>query len=458
MAIYDVAGRTVTLKIVYYGCALGGKTTNLVTLHRLTDPESRQNLVSVATDDDRTLFFDLLPLDLGHIGAMSVKVKVYTVPGQVHYELTRRKVLGGADGIVLVVDSSPEARDANTWAAENLRFNLRKNGLDAEKTPIVIQWNKRDVPRARPIAELRDELNSRNLPSFEAVATNGAGVVETFAEILRRTIAEANLKSGRAPVPDEQLAKMVHGALELAISRAPKPGERSTRVTSAQPHANARAMAQDSLLSESVSASYELAEQLGAQGDAQDPGGRRALMMDALARLTPLLADPKVEALPGGVMSSLLQGCGRRQGSLLVFNSPEKTMIEHEVVPAGEPLNGIIVESLGSVAYRLSQTDKLRVIEDVAGEVFFGTTPEGLGGMGSLLIAPLACDGNRFGALFAYGRFDEPAFDASENEYWTTAATLVGLSLHWRALRQYQSGLLAPGADRIQGGVPHPQE
>ena len=127
MAVVDVQSRTITLKIVYFGCALGGKTTNLVTLHRLTDPNSASGLVSIATKDDRTLFFDLLPMNLGQIGAMQVKVKLYTVPGQVHYELTRRQVLGGADGVVMVVDSSPDQEKSNQWAVENLRLNLRAN-------------------------------------------------------------------------------------------------------------------------------------------------------------------------------------------------------------------------------------------------------------------------------------------------------------------------------------------
>jgi GAF domain-containing protein len=155
----------------------------------------------------------------------------------------------------------------------------------------------------------------------------------------------------------------------------------------------------------------------------------------------------------------LLQGCGRRQGSLLFFNPPDTVMAEHEVVPATvEPLNSIVVASLGSIAYRLSQTDKIRVIEDLAGEVFFGSMPEGMDGLASLLVAPLVCDGKSFGVLLAYGRLDEPQFDASETEYWTTAATLVGLSMHWRALRQNQGTIVMPGAENTQGGARQPQE
>lgn len=448
MAVVDVSSKTITLKIVYYGCALGGKTTNLITLHRLTDPDRAQGLVSIATNDDRTLFFDLLPMALGQVGGMTVKVKLYTVPGQVHYELTRRQVLAGADGVVLVADSSPEAKQANQWALENVRFNMKKNGMDPDKTPILLQWNKRDLPNARPVGEMQADLNPRGLPTVEAVATTGAGVVETFADILKRTIVYTYVKHGRQ-VSEEQIGQTVDNALKRARSQEPQLGQRaepvfdhrfdmdSYRENQAEQGHDRRVVDHESLLTESVNASMHLAEKLEGMRQVEGQSERRARMMEALARLTPMLADPTGDALPSGAIASLLQGCKRQQGSLLLLRPNQKVMEDREIVPSGQdPLNAIVPPGLGSVAYGLAQAGKVQIVENLAEELFFGDVPPGASALASVLVAPVACDGLSFGAVFVYSLPAEPAFDSTEREYWTTASTLVGLSLHWRALRR----------------------
>ncbi len=452
MSVVDVTHKTITIKLVYYGCALGGKTTNLETLHRLTDPDGLQGLVSIATKDDRTLFFDLLPMDLGQVGGLTVKVKLYTVPGQVHYELTRRQVLAGTDGVVLVVDSSREAWKSNGWAAQNLRDNLKANGLDPDKTPLVFQWNKRDLPDALPVEQLA-KLNPRNLPAVEAVATTGAGVVETFAAVLKAGISRAYSVAGKA-IPEETIVKTVDAALAQARSREPSlpAGGAAAPVRAFEHRVDQDAyrdewadrgrdrtiLDQEKLISEAVQTGMELAERLEGYKGVQQANERQGRMMSALSGLAPLLIDPANAALPPGLLKLLLDGAGRESGSLLLFRAGEKVMDEREVHPAGRPdvLNASVAEGLGSLAFRLGETEEPRWIEDLASEVFFDATPPGAEGLASALVVPLACDGLRFGSLFVYGRIIESPVDPVEREFWITAATFLSLSLHWHALRR----------------------
>jgi len=461
MAVLDARNKTVTIKIVYYGCAMGGKTTNLSTLHRLTDPDGRQGLVSIATTNDRTLFFDLLPMDLGQISGLAVKVKLYTVPGQLHYELTRRQVLGGADGVVLVADSTPRSSETNVWALQNLRENLVNNSLDPDKTPTVLQWNKRDLPDARPVSEMSAELNKRRLPEFEAVATSGSGVVDTFAAVLKGAIAYTYQKAGRKLTDEKQLSEIVDRALEQAQSRATAAavaGEPESAPTfdqrfdwegyheaqEAEGH-DRKVVDQASLLSESVNANMMLAERLETLKELERLSERREHMMQALARLAPMLADHEAQALPSGVTSRLLEGAQRDRGSLLLFNPGEKTMDEWEVVPkTADPLNTTTSAGIGSVAYLLCERSlDVTVVDDVAADVFFGQPPANAEDIASLLVAPLGCEGIPFGAIVVYSQQSGSRFDSTEREYWKTASVLVGLSLHWHALRRKVSQAVA---------------
>src|SRR5437867_1212133 len=172
--------RQLTLKVVYYGPALGGKTTNLITIHALTDKERRSELISISTLDDRTLFFDLLPMGLGRFFGYDLKLKLYTVPGQVRFDVTRRRVLAGADAVVFVADSQTSQTEANVLAMKNLRVNLIQNRLDPASLPTVLQYNKRDLPDLSTLEAMDQALNERKAPSHAAVATTGRGVMETL--------------------------------------------------------------------------------------------------------------------------------------------------------------------------------------------------------------------------------------------------------------------------------------
>ncbi len=183
--------RELNLKIVYYGPALSGKTTNLEQIHARIDPRRRGELVSLRTHEDRTLYFDFLQIELGKIGTLTPKIHLYTVPGQVYYEASRRLVLRGVDGVVFVVDSAIHRLSDNLDSWENMKMNLIALGIPLENLPIVVQLNKRDLPNAVPIDTLRSMLPINSRPSFEAVASQSKGVFDTLKAIVSSAVNSA---------------------------------------------------------------------------------------------------------------------------------------------------------------------------------------------------------------------------------------------------------------------------
>ncbi|APG24905.1 MULTISPECIES: GTP-binding protein [Syntrophotalea] len=195
MAFINYASREINCKIVYYGPGLCGKTTNLQTIYQRTSPDARGKMISLATETERTLFFDFLPLALGDIRGFKTRFHLYTVPGQVFYDASRKLILKGVDGVVFVADSQEERLDANIESMENLKDNLEEQGYQLEKLPFVIQYNKRDLPNQTPLEELKDLLNPDNVPDFEACALTGEGVFETLKAVAKQILVE--LKKGR---------------------------------------------------------------------------------------------------------------------------------------------------------------------------------------------------------------------------------------------------------------------
>lgn len=180
MVLFNHATRELTAKIVYYGPGLCGKTTNLLIIFDKLDPKSRGKMLSLATKTDRTLFFDLLPVDIGKVGAFNLRIQLYTVPGQVFYNETRKLVLKGADAVVFVADSQPSMLESNRESFQNLLDNLEQNQIDVNEIPIVIQFNKRDLPGVMPVEDLQDKMGLEGYPYTEAAAIKGEGVMETF--------------------------------------------------------------------------------------------------------------------------------------------------------------------------------------------------------------------------------------------------------------------------------------
>jgi mutual gliding-motility protein MglA len=198
VVFFNYTTMQMTAKVVYYGPGLCGKTTNLQFIHHRTAPKSRGEMVSLETETDRTLFFDLLPLEVGVIGGMKVRLQLYTVPGQVFYNATRKLVLKGVDGIVFVADSQKAALDTNLESFGNLEENLRELGLGAEPVPVVFQFNKRDLRGVLSVDELNASLNPEGRPFFEAAALHGIGVFETLKAISKLAINSVRQKLGPA--------------------------------------------------------------------------------------------------------------------------------------------------------------------------------------------------------------------------------------------------------------------
>jgi signal recognition particle receptor subunit beta len=196
MVQINFAKREINCKLVYYGPGLSGKTTNLEVVHKKAPASKKGELTSIATEGDRTLFFDYMPLELGKVGGMNTKFQLYTVPGQVYYNATRKLVLQGADGVVFVADSQADKMEENLESFANLEENLREQGLDPKTIPMVLQWNKRDLPNVLTVDELDKKMNKYNSPTFEAIAVTGDGVFPTLKKLAQIVLEKLNREYG----------------------------------------------------------------------------------------------------------------------------------------------------------------------------------------------------------------------------------------------------------------------
>ncbi len=307
MARIDTAQRQLTLKLVYYGPAMGGKTTNLQSLHEIVDPTKRIELRSLDTEGDRTLFFDLLPLSLDDVAGFRIGIRLFTVPGQVHYNATRRLVLNGADGVVFVADSSPARMGANQESLRNLAANLVANGIAPGTIPIVMQANKRDLAEALPMDAFEEKLGLAQLGEHattllkeivEASAYTAVGVLESFEAILRATMAQVHRQHQlqRMGLSKEKLGRSLFDALApfrvrcaVRAARAQASPGAPAAPASPSPVVAERALDAESLLAESVKQSLDLAEALGDQSAMSRSLQRRVQELETLHELTRVL-------------------------------------------------------------------------------------------------------------------------------------------------------------------------
>ena len=225
MVLFNHATREMTAKIVYYGPGLCGKTTNLMVIFDKLDPKSKGKMLSLATKTDRTLFFDLLPVDIGKVGNFNLKIQLYTVPGQVFYNETRKLVLKGADAVVFVADSQRSMVDSTKESFKNLLDNMRENQIDVDDTPIVVQYNKRDIPGVPPVDELEQLLGLEGFPHAEASALKGEGVMETFKLVSKMTAKHLfNRLKGKSE-PIDRSRKLASGAAPAKQAPAAAKGK-----------------------------------------------------------------------------------------------------------------------------------------------------------------------------------------------------------------------------------------
>jgi len=195
VSFINYAAREINCKLVYYGPGLCGKTTNLQFIYTKVEPGTKGKLISLATETERTLFFDFLPLELGSIRGFKTRFHLYTVPGQVFYDASRKLILRGADGVIFVADSQVERMESNIESLENLEDNLAEQSMKLEAMPFILQYNKRDLPNAVPVEELQGALNPRNVPWFEACAATGVGVFETLKGAAKLVLNELKKKT-----------------------------------------------------------------------------------------------------------------------------------------------------------------------------------------------------------------------------------------------------------------------
>ncbi len=290
MAVINFARREIEAKVVYYGPAFSGKTTNVRVLHTLVPSPQRGDLHTLATAEDRTLFFDYVPVQLGQIAGFAARFKLFTVPGQIVYHDTRRVVLQGADAVVFVADSAPDRADANLDSLVELEENLRNNGLDLSSIPLVIQLNKRDVAGARPVAAMVADLNPFGVPVVEAVAESGKGVLDTLRQVIdiAATRIRENLSGQqtavkltaieRAEAEDDR--RIIKDHLDRIRSVRPAEEERERQVRAAS-RINVERV--DAFLSANVERSGEKAGERPAEKPAPRPGGESRAGVEARA-------------------------------------------------------------------------------------------------------------------------------------------------------------------------------
>jgi signal recognition particle receptor subunit beta len=233
MVLFNYSTKELTAKVVYYGPGLCGKTTNLQWIHEKLPIKNKGKMLSLATETDRTLFFDFLPIEIGTIRGMRTRIQLYTVPGQVFYNATRRMVLKGADCVVFVCDSQEPMLDANLESFENLRQNLEANEIDADEIPIVYQYNKRDLPNALPLEIINERMNTRGQPYFEAVAVKGVGVEETLKGVTKLVFKSLSAKYGEGTGPFPAVAAVKLPTAPPAEASARPKGFTSTLPPSA---------------------------------------------------------------------------------------------------------------------------------------------------------------------------------------------------------------------------------
>jgi signal transduction histidine kinase/signal recognition particle receptor subunit beta len=455
VAQWSHAEKTLYAKLVYYGPAFGGKTTNLESLHRLTDPEGSQQLLSLKTSDDRTLFFDLLPFDLGTILGYQVAMKLYTVPGQVHYDATRRVVLAGADAVIFVADSSPDRQRANRESLENLRVNMRANGLSPETVPVVLQFNKQDLPDALTPEQVGANLGAGGDDGFPAVAIDGTGVVDTFLSASRAMIRRLAAFAGdvaRRGVDVRDLDTHLHRAFAPILARAESSG-----AVPALPAPVATAVRNEvvadgeDLVEGSVRSSLRLGE------DLTEERGRtsrlrhesRALrQLCEILQLTGASFDEESivermlalssEVVGAAVITLVFEGerdappavrvCGRERDPLL--STPQGTDLLRTFLNASGPC----------------------VVDDFQRELAdFAATPS-LEGIRAVAVVPLPAADRR--VLVGYAPMPDGAFDEGDVRFLATVASQLAVALEkadlYRRLASHRDLLETSVADRTR--------
>lgn len=449
MVQFDNQYKQVKLKIVYYGPALGGKTTTLQYIHRITDPQRRTKLYALNTASDRTLFFDLLGIDLGRIRGYRLTLQLYTVPGQVQYDATRRAVLAGADAVVFVADSQAGQQASNRESLANLRDNLVANNLDPDALPIVLQYNKRDMPDVLGRAELEEALNPRGLPAFDTVATTGDGIIEAFAAVTEETVRSVAGRLGIAGQPEavRRLIDNVRLAMDPLL-----PGRQSEVVeapTVLRPASAATQLGGDALVAEAVRANMAMTDLNARLDQLSKELGRRVAQLRGIAEFTRAVT---VTATPEEVAQSFLERLlvelGAPCGSLVTLGSGGEFLDVRRRGLAEDPLARATGEGSPAQLVRATRRPYAVHVPDVEPEQLLASPwLEEISGLElhSALMVPLLAHDQLLGLATAYAGTGRAAFSEEEIELAGVFAGVAGTALDgarsWRELEDLNRSL-----------------
>ena len=451
MVQFENQYRQIKVKIVYYGPALGGKTTCLQHIHRVTDPQRRTRLYSLNTASDRTLFFDLLSLNLGRIRGYRLAIQLYTVPGQVQYNATRRAVLSGADGVIFVADSQLDQHEANLQSFANLQENLEANGIDPESHPLVLQYNKRDLAKLAPVDVLEAELNAGDSPSFPTVAITGDGVMEAFATITENTLVSLADRLGIDTTGHavERLKQQTRAALEPFV-KASEPSMTADDIevtVPEKPPDETGPLPQETLVSEAVRANLAMTDLSSQLEIASRQLERKALITGAIIDFGRTISHQRD---PADVLRMLVKTAVSNLGvqAATVLIVPAAGQLREAVVHGvkHDPLLTTVVETT-TVAGALAQTgEPVLIASDLeggtAGSVQLAVEKAGFA---SAIAVPLVAQDRPLGMLVVYGGHDRPSLDEDELELASilgaTAAMGYSNALAFRQLEESNTGL-----------------
>jgi signal recognition particle receptor subunit beta len=443
--------RVVMVKVVYYGPALGGKTTNLEAIHRITDPDQRSTLISLKTEGDRTLFFDLLPFDLGSLMGFQFGFKLYTVPGQIRYAATRKKVLEGADGVVFVADSQSCRGEDNRKSLADLRTNLRANGIDLDSVPLVLQYNKQDLTDLMTIQELNADLNARGASFFKSVAIQGKGVLATLAAIVQETIqaALACIETRSEGVNDQELHQFLQKAFSPYFERAKQlSGEfraigsrfKEVYISSRDVEGSCRPdgpirddkpLDPIDLVGRSVQSSLTMAEDYARFGDVEQRLRKMRGDLKVLGDLSTRASEVSdFDQVLTKALDIAIENTGADHGSLLLINSNSQVL--GEKILRGlrrDPLNAIEIKGAGSLAYQLVQRREAILTNAIQDGLLYGKPSEQLKGFRGLASYPLVARSLSLGLMNLYTTRGGKEFGQEEELFLTVVANILGLYL-----------------------------
>jgi len=442
MVQFDNQYRQVKVKIVYYGPALGGKTTCLQHLHQVLDPNRRTRLYTLRTANDRTLFFDLLSLDLGRVRGYRLALQLFTVPGQVQYNATRRAVLAGADGVVFVADSQPDQREANRESRANLDENLASNGLPADRIPIVLQLNKRDLPGVMPRAEMEADLNASGSAAFETVATTGRGVLESLQAITELTVLSVADRLGLAGQQDA-LDRLVANVRSAFAAHSGHRGAPDDAPVVLEPSTAASSLREQELVAEAVRANMAMTElnaRLDQVGRELETRVRQLRLLNEFGRLMSLAREP--EEVTGGLLDRLLSELGVGSGALLLAGDDGRLVELQRRGLAREPMladDGYGASGAATVLSSrvglLVRSDEVDAFDEVSERWAPVLRAEGLA---SGLAVPLIAQDRAVGVVTAYADEHRGSFSEGDLELASVMAANAAVALAnaraWREL------------------------